>query len=92
MIKRGYFAHVTPEGINLRTRFAQHGITANWIGENIQFNTRPENETIASATNWLMNSAPHRANMLHQRFTKLGIGVVEEPAGWYTFVLVFAER
>ncbi|MCP4359033.1 MAG: LysM peptidoglycan-binding domain-containing protein, partial [Chloroflexi bacterium] len=41
MIKRGYFAHVTPEGIDLRTRFAQHGVEANWVGENIQFNMRP---------------------------------------------------
>lgn len=91
MIKRGYFAHVTPEGIDLRTRFAQHGVQANWIGENIQFNTRPENETVDSAINWWMNSAPHRANMLHTRFTHLGVGVFEEPEGWYTFVLVFAE-
>ncbi len=91
MIKRGYFAHVTPEGIDLRTRFAQHGVGANWVGENIQFNTRPKNETVTSAITWLMNSAPHRANMLHSRFTHLGVGVVEEPTGWYTFVLVFAQ-
>ncbi len=92
MIKRGYFAHVTPEGIDLRTRFAQHGVEANWVGENIQFNMRPENEAVDSAVTWLMNSAPHRANMLHNRFTHLGVGVFEEPEGWYTFVLVFAER
>ncbi len=92
MVRRGYFAHITPEGVNLRTRFAQHGVTANWIGENIQFNTESEDKTAAAAIEWLMNSAPHKANMLHDRFTHLGVGVAEEPAGWYTFVLVFAER
>jgi uncharacterized protein YkwD len=92
MVKRGYFAHVTPEGVNLRTRFEQHAVEANWIGENIQRNTEPEDKTVASAINWLMDSPDHRANILNERFNHLGVGVVEEPPGWYTFVQVFAER
>jgi len=92
MVKRGYFAHITPEGVDLRGRFEQQGVEANWIGENIQFNTQPEDKTVSAAVEWLMNSAPHRANMLHERFNHIGVGVAEEPPGWYTFVLVFAER
>ncbi len=91
MVTRGFFAHVTPEGVNLRTRFAQHGVEANWVGENIQRNTQPADQSAANAIHWLMNSPPHRANMLHQHFTHLGVGVVEGPPGWYTFVMVFAQ-
>jgi uncharacterized protein YkwD len=39
-----------------------------------------------------MNSAPHRYNLLHEHYTHLGVGVVEGTPGWYTFVLVFAQR
>lgn len=92
MVKRGYLAHVTPEGVDLRTRFEQHAVEANWIGENIQRNTEPADRTVASAINWLMDSPEHRANILHERFSHLGVGVVEEPPGWYTFVQVFAQR
>ena len=92
MVKRGYFAHITPEGVDLRGRFEQQGVEANWIGENIQFNTQPKDRAVAAAVEWLMNSPPHRANMLHERFNRIGVGVAEEPPGWYTFVLVFAER
>ena len=92
MVKRGYFAHITPEGVDLRTRFEQHGVEANWIGENIQLNTQPIDRTVSEAVEWFMNSPPHRTNMLHERFNHIGVGVAEEPPGWYTFVLVFAER
>jgi len=33
---------------------------------------------------------PYRRNILHQHFSRIGVGVAQEPAGWYTFVLVFA--
>jgi uncharacterized protein YkwD len=92
MIARGYFAHVSPEGVDLDTRFAQHQINASWTGENIQRNIKPIDQTVAEAIRWFMNSAPHRANILHHRFNRVGVGVAEGPTGWYTFVLVFAER
>jgi uncharacterized protein YkwD/nucleoid-associated protein YgaU len=92
MVKRGYFAHVTPDGVSLRNRFEQQGLEADWVGENIQRNTKPQAQTAAEAIYWFMNSAPHRANILHKRFNRLGVGVVEEPPGWHTIVLVFAQR
>jgi len=92
MIARGYFAHTTPEGTTLDDRFDQQDIDANWNGENIQRNTKPFEQTASYALTWFMDSPPHRANILHDRFNRVGVGVVEEPPGWYTFVLVFAER
>jgi uncharacterized protein YkwD len=92
MVARGYFSHNTPEGITLDDRFEIHNVNASWNGENIQRNVKPLDKTVAEAIRWFMNSAPHRANLLHRRFDKIGIGVAEGPPGWYTFVLVFAQR
>lgn len=93
MIVRGFFGHVTPEGNTLRDRFAKAGIEdALMVGEDIQRNTRPASETVQFALNWFMNSRPHRANLLHPRHNRIGVGIVEGRPGLYTFVLVFAER
>jgi uncharacterized protein YkwD len=91
MISRGYFSHVTPEGLTLRDRLADLGLKYTYTGENIQRNVQPQANTVAYAINWFMDSRPHRNNILHNHYTRLGVGVAEGPAGWYTFVLVFAE-
>jgi uncharacterized protein YkwD len=90
MVKRGYFSHVTPGGITLQGRLIEYGLELNWVGENIQRNVQPPNETVRYASNWFMNSRPHRQNMLHTRFSRIGVSVTEGPPGWYTFVLVFS--
>lgn len=92
MVARGYFAHTTPEGLTLDDRFVLQKIEASWTGENIQRNTKPLDKTVAEAVRWFMNSAPHRANILHKHFDRIGVGVAEGPPEWYTFVLVFAKR
>lgn len=90
MIGRGYFSHVTPEGATLQDRMAASGILTNWTGENIQRNVQPLDQSAAYALNWFMSSRPHRANILHANYSRIGVGVAEGPAGWYTFVLVFS--
>jgi uncharacterized protein YkwD len=91
MVNRDYFDHVTPEGKTLRNRLSEQGLALNWVGENIQRNTEPAERTVQSAIDWFMTSPPHRANILHPQFSHIGVGVVEE-SGWFTFVLVFAEK
>jgi uncharacterized protein YkwD len=91
MVSRGFFDHVTPEGKTLRDRLQAHGLEPYWAGENIQRNTDPPDQTVQGAIEWFMNSPPHRDNILHTNFTHLGVGAVEGPPGWYTFVLVFAQ-
>lgn len=92
MVVRGYFGHTTPEGNTLQDRFFEAEIDVANVGEDIQRNTRPANETVEFALNWFMNSRPHRANILHPHHNRIGVGIVEGPPGWYTYVLVFAER
>lgn len=92
MVKRGYFSHVTPEGMTLRDRLQAAGITAHWIGENIQRNSRAGEEAVTYAVRWFMQSTPHRKNILHQHYTHIGVGVAQNDAtNLTTFTLVFAE-
>jgi uncharacterized protein YkwD len=90
MTTRGYFSHVTLEGLTIRDRFAEHGLDAYWVGENIQRNVQPIDQSAQYAFNWFMNSRVHRNNILHHNYDRIGVGVAEGPPGWYTFVLVFA--
>jgi uncharacterized protein YkwD len=93
MVVRDYLSHVSPNGLGLRDRLADFGIGAYAnVGENIQKNTQPASKTVETAINWFMNSRPHRANILHPRHNRIGVGIVEGPPGWFTYTLVFAER
>lgn len=90
MVKRGYFGHVTPEGRTLHDRFQDRRLAFNWVGENIYLSVKPANEAVQAAVGWFMGDPPHRRNILHPHLNRIGVGVAQETAGWYTFVLVFA--
>lgn len=89
MANRGYFGHVTPEGLTLQDRLSAAGLNSGWVGENYQCNSQPVETTLQTAMAWWMNSSPHRANILHTHYTRLGVGVVELAWGGHVFVLVF---
>ncbi len=90
MVKRDYFGHVTPEGYTLRDRFQAQSLPVNWVGENIYLSVKPANQAVEATISWFMGDAPHRRNLLHENFNRLGVGVAQGESGWYTFVLVFA--
>jgi len=90
MVARGYFDHVTPEGKTLRDRLRERGLEPYWAGENWLRAVRPVDEVIQYAIEWFMADPPHRDNILHTHYDRVGVGVTEGPPGWYTFVLDFA--
>jgi uncharacterized protein YkwD len=90
MVARGYFSHVTPEGNSLRDRLRSRDFPIHWVGENIYLSVRPADQAVAATITWFMADPPHRANILHQNFNRLGVGVAQGESGWYTFVLDFA--
>jgi uncharacterized protein YkwD len=93
MVTRDYLAHITPEGLTVRDRIEAGGVNdAFRVGENIQVNTRPHDQTVQTAFNWFMNSRVHRAGLLHDHYNQVGVGIVSGPPSWYTVVIVFAER
>lgn len=89
MVKRGYFGHVTPEGRTLGNWFQDRSLATTLVGENIYLSVKP-GQAVQAPIGWFMGDPPHCRNILHQHFNRIGIGVAQEPAGWYTFVLVFA--
>ncbi len=92
MIVRGFFAHVNPDGQTVRARFLAHKVSSSFfVGENIQRNSQPADKTVAVALAWFMGSPPHRNNILHQHFNRVGVGIVQGPGEMYTIVLNFSE-
>lgn len=72
---RGYFGHVDPDGNDPFARMRAAGITFETAGENIALAP-----TLSIAQFGLMNSPPHRANILDPHFGRVGIGIVSAGA------------
>jgi uncharacterized protein YkwD/uncharacterized membrane protein required for colicin V production len=72
MFERGYFAHVTPEGLTPFDRMAAAHITFRIAGENLALAP-----TVKLAHTGLMNSPGHRANILRPDFGRVGIGIMD---------------
>lgn len=86
MWERHYFSHYSPEGKTVADRFTAAGISFTFAGENLALAP-----TEATAMTGLMNSAGHRANILDSRFTKIGIGVVDNGIYGKIFVQEFTD-
>lgn len=72
MFSRGYFSHVSPEGASAADRIRAAHIPFRAAGENLALAP-----TLAIAHEGLMESPGHRANILHLRFGRVGIGVLQ---------------
>ncbi|HEX8720032.1 MAG TPA: CvpA family protein [Pyrinomonadaceae bacterium] len=83
MFARGYFAHVSPDGLNPFDRMTRAGVTFRAAGENLALAP-----TVKIAHTGLMNSPGHRANILHPSFGRLGIGIMD---GGYRGIMVSQE-
>lgn len=77
MMKSGYFAHFSPDGVSPWFWIQQSGYAYSYAGENlaIRFSTA---EGVSEA--WL-TSAAHRANILSKDFTEIGVAVLTDEFG-----------
>lgn len=73
MAERGYFAHNTPEGLSPWYWFTKAGYSYKKAGENLAVNF-DDSEDVVNA--W-MNSPTHKANIVKDGYTEIGIGVAE---------------
>lgn len=81
MLRRGYFAHVSPDGITSAERIGRgHHRLIGTNGENIWMATghvlADARTTAAEIVDDWLGSPGHRANILRETFTHLGVGVV----------------
>lgn len=72
MFARGYFSHVTPEGKTLGQRVKSAKVSFLTAGENLALGP-----TLSICHQGLMNSPGHKANILHEGFGRLGIGILD---------------
>ncbi len=86
MFRRGYFAHISPEGKYVGDRATEASVNYEKIGENLAFT--PD---VTMAHTGLMRSDKHRANILSSQFTRVGIGVQNSGATGMMFVQVFGD-
>lgn len=72
MFAKGYFAHVSPDGVTPADRVRAAGIRFLITGENLALGP-----TLKICHTGLMNSPGHRANILHKSYGRVGIGVMD---------------
>jgi len=87
MVAHGYFAHHSPTYGSPFEMMRNFGIVYTSAGENLA-----ENHTILGAHDALMFSSGHRANILNQRFERIGIGIVDGPCELRTIVQMFIQQ
>lgn len=81
MIERDYFGHVSPTSGTLAARLRSAGIEFDKAAENLAGCTSPK-----VAHKLLMESASHKANVLSERFTHVGVAAVD--GGPYGMMIV----
>jgi hypothetical protein len=73
MATKGYFAHTSPQGLTPWYWFENVGYSFSYAGENLAVNFSDSQDV----TNAWMNSAEHRANILSENFTQIGIATAQ---------------
>lgn len=73
MAAKSYFAHTSPEGVTSWHWFEQAGYTFSYAGENLAVNF---SDSVNVGDAW-MNSPGHKANILNDKFTEIGIATAQ---------------
>lgn len=78
MADKNYFSHTSPTYGSPFTMMKNYGIAYKSAGENIA----QGQTTAAQVVNAWMNSAGHKANILNQNYTHIGVGFVADGNYW----------
>jgi uncharacterized protein YkwD len=79
------FSHTRPDGTSCFTAFDEFGVDYMAAGENIAVSQQTPEDVVKA---W-MNSPGHRANILSESFTAIGVGVAEDANGRLYWVQMF---
>ena len=71
------FSHTRPDGTSFVTALKEAGVSYRGAGENIAWGQKSPEEVMQG---W-MNSAGHRANILNENYTTIGVGYHQNAAG-----------
>jgi len=88
MIRDGFFAHKTPDGVTLEHRVKVAGIRYRSVAENLHKSKGYDDPVPVALAGW-MDSEGHRKNLLGEQYTHSGIGVAIAEDGYVYFTQLF---
>lgn len=93
MIVRNYFSHqIPPDGHTVFDVMSDSGYCFKLAGENIGWNTYPDDQATTEIQAMFMASPDHRANILGAAWDSVGIGAYKGPDGKKMWAVVFADK
>ncbi len=87
----GRFSHTGSDGSTVFDRVARTGYAAYSWGRRLGENWAWYRNAAAAMEMW-MQSAPHRANILHTVYREFGIGIAPAPQGGFVYVVDFGAQ
>ena len=91
MITRDYFSHDIPGGGRVFDTMTARGYCYNVAGENIGWNTYPDDVATAQIQRMFMDSSGHRSNIVGKAWDRIGIGAYKGPGGKKMWTVLFAD-
>ncbi len=92
MASRGFFSHLTPDGLSLKDRAHQAGLAPfRMIAENIAYNQGYDDPGAFAVEGWMISSG-HRGNILDREYRSSAIGVFVNSEGCVYLTQVFISR
>jgi uncharacterized protein YkwD len=93
MIVRNYFSHnIPPSGKMVFSILDSKRYCYKVAGENIGWNTYPDDVATKTVQQMFMNSAGHRGNIMGKRWDVIGIGAYKGPTGKKMWTVLFADK
>jgi uncharacterized protein YkwD len=90
---RDYFSHsIPPSGEMVFDVMQERGYCFNLAGENIGWNTYPDDQATATIQQMFLNSPTHRENIMGSRWEVMGIGAYQAASGKKLWTVLFADR
>jgi uncharacterized protein YkwD len=92
MIDRDYFSHNIPGYGSVFKKLDSRGYCYKVAGENIGWNTYPDDEATAAIHRMFMDSSGHRANVLGRAWDVIGVGAYKGAGGKKMWTVLFADK
>jgi uncharacterized protein YkwD len=93
MITRDYFSHsIPPSGKKVFAVMSERGYCYHLAGENIGWNTYPDDVATAQIHQMFMNSPSHRDNIMGRAWDVIGVGAYKGADGKKMWTVLFADK
>ncbi len=92
MIDRDYFSHDIPDYGRVFDKLNDIGYCYKVAGENIGWNTYPDDQATAAIQQMFMDSPGHRSNILGSDWDVIGVGAYKGPGDKKMWTVLFADK